>query len=194
MNGFELNSHSCRIHGKPTKRQSCRECNAAYMRSYLRRRRLKMPDRSLWDRAKKRSIDRGLEFGLPKGSIIVPRTCPVLGIPIELRGKRSHCSPSLDRIAPEKGYVTGNIRVISDRANRLKSNHTLGNLRRLAESGRIGLRNDYAMVATYVEREQLLLEVRQKAAQVGRAGEEWAKVAAFLDRIFRNSLTRQKGE
>jgi hypothetical protein len=46
------------------------------------------------------------------------------------------------------------------------------------------------MIATYVEREQLLHEVRTKALQEGRAGEEWAKIAAFLDRVFRKSLLK----
>jgi hypothetical protein len=46
------------------------------------------------------------------------------------------------------------------------------------------------MVATYVEREQLLQEVRTKALQGGRAGQEWAKIAAFLDRVFRESLLK----
>lgn len=180
----------CRHHGKPTKRDTCRECNAAYMRAYLRRRRYQMPGRALWDRARKRAIDRGLMFSIDKDSISVPRTCPALGIAIELRGRRAACSPSLDRIVPERGYVPGNVRVISDRANRLKGNRSLEELRRLAESGPIASRAEYAMVATYVEREQLLDEVRAKAAQGGRAGQEWAKIAFFLDRVFQKSLIK----
>jgi hypothetical protein len=46
------------------------------------------------------------------------------------------------------------------------------------------------MIATYVEREQLLEEVRAKAREGGRAGEEWAKIAGFLDRVFRKSLLK----
>jgi hypothetical protein len=38
---------------------------------------------------------------------------------------------SLDRIVPELGYVKGNIAVISNRANSLKSNATLEELERL---------------------------------------------------------------
>ena len=34
-------------------------------------------------------------------------------------------SPSLDRIRPQLGYVAGNVRVISNRANHLKSNGTI---------------------------------------------------------------------
>lgn len=178
----------CPLHGKPSKRGTCRQCNAAYMRGYLRRRRLHAPGRSLWDRALKRAKSREVAFSLPRGSVVVPPTCPALGIVIELRRNRSACSPSLDRIVPELGYVPGNVRVISDRANRLKSDRSLAELRHLAETGPAALRADYAMLATYVEREELLAEVRAKAAQGGRAGQEWAKIAAFLDRVFRKSL------
>ena len=178
----------CPLHGKPSKRGTCRECNAAYMRGYLRRRRLNTPGRSLWDRALKRAKSRSVSFSLPRGSIVVPPSCPALGIAIELRASRSGCSPSLDRIIPKSGYLPGNVRVICDRANRLKGSHSLEELRRLAEAGREALRPEYAMIATYVEREQLLAEVRVKARQGGRAGQEWAKIAAFLDRVFQKSL------
>lgn len=184
----------CPRHGKPTKRDICRECNAAYMRWYFRRRRRESPGRSLWDRARKRAQDRGLPFALAKNSITIPRTCPALGISIAFQGRRSACSPSLDRIIPERGYVPGNVRVLSDRANRLKGKCGLADLRRLAVCGSPELRAEYSMIATYVEREQLLNEVRIKAQQGGRAGEEWAKIAAFLDRVFSKSLIKQKGD
>ena len=178
----------CPLHGKPSNRDSCRQCNAAYMRGYLRRRRLETPDRSLWDRAYKRSKKRSVAFSIPRDSIVVPPTCPVFGIAIEVRQCREACSPSLDRVVPALGYVPGNVRVISDRANRLKGNRTLVEPRQLASFGPPHLRADYAMIATYVEREGLLAEVRLKAEQGGRAGQEWAKIATFLDRIFSKSL------
>ena len=61
----------------------------------------------------------------------IPKICPVLGIPIELLSNemskenlkfRSPNSPSIDRFYPEKGYVQGNIQIISWRANNLKRN------------------------------------------------------------------------
>lgn len=39
--------------------------------------------------------------------------------------------PSLDRFIPANGYVIGNIRVISFRANRIKSDATLEEMRRV---------------------------------------------------------------
>jgi hypothetical protein len=46
------------------------------------------------------------------------------------------------------------------------------------------------MIATYLEREQLLHEVRAKALQGGRAGAEWTKIASFLDRVFSKALIK----
>ena len=94
----------CPFHGKPTKREECRQCNNAYMRAYLRRRRHEMPGRSLWDRARKRAKDRGLPFAIAKNSIAVPRTCPALGLSIKFRGQRSACSPSLGFRPPVRSF------------------------------------------------------------------------------------------
>ena len=53
--------------------------------------------------------------------------CPVFNIPLDwsrLRnngGKPVPNSPSIDRIVPERGYVKGNIKIISFRANQIKS-------------------------------------------------------------------------
>jgi tRNA isopentenyl-2-thiomethyl-A-37 hydroxylase MiaE len=66
----------------------------------------------------------------------------------------------------------------------------LEELRRLTESGSLESRDEYRMIVTYVERERLLDEIRTKALQGGRAGEEWAKIATFLDRVFRKSLLK----
>lgn len=49
--------------------------------------------------------------------IQIPELCPVFKTPM--------VSPSLDRIDSSKGYVKGNVRVISKRANQLKSNATV---------------------------------------------------------------------
>ena len=52
--------------------------------------------------------------------------CPILGIPlIVAKGKMTDNSPSVDRIDPSKGYVPGNVVVISNRANMIKNCGTL---------------------------------------------------------------------
>jgi hypothetical protein len=57
-----------------------------------------------------------------------PLTCPVLGIPLDYFKKGSggsNHSPSIDRLVPDEGYVRGNVRIISQKANRLKQDATV---------------------------------------------------------------------
>jgi len=72
--------------------------------------------------AKFRAKKYNLPFDLDISDVIVPEICPILGIKLVF-GHSKGCqssSPSLDRIVPSKGYVRGNVVVISFRANRLK--------------------------------------------------------------------------
>lgn len=66
---------------------------------------------------------------------IIPDTCPVFGTPFVLVGNGSVCaeSASLDRLIPAKGYVQGNVVVISHRANTIKNNATAEEVSRVAE-------------------------------------------------------------
>jgi hypothetical protein len=80
-----------------------------------------------------RANKRGLEFNIEPCDLIIPEICPVLGIKIERKinvgsGYWDN-SPSVDRIDPNKGYIKGNVRVISHRANLLKSNASIDELR-----------------------------------------------------------------
>ena len=75
--------------------------------------------------ARARSKQKDLPFNIEEIDIMIPTICPVLGIPISPgEGKPRPNSPSLDRIIPEKGYVKGNIVVISSKANTIKSDAT----------------------------------------------------------------------
>ena len=46
-------------------------------------------------------------------------------------GKSKNFSPSLDRIITKKGYVYGNLVIISDIVNRLKSDATLEDMEKI---------------------------------------------------------------
>lgn len=87
------------------------------------------PCRSLGS-AKQRASENRILFDLERADIPpVPETCPILGIPLVRNvGKGRHGasdnSPSLDRIIPDLGYVKGNIRWLSYRANRIKNDAT----------------------------------------------------------------------
>jgi hypothetical protein len=90
----------------------------------------------LWRKARDRAIqhtdksDVPLEawFNIKPQDILIPEICPVLGIPMTSGPKLLPSSSSLDRIDSKKGYIKGNIQVISHRANTLKSNATLKEL------------------------------------------------------------------
>lgn len=63
----------------------------------------------------------------------IPKRCPILGIPLkQATGHFNGNSPSLDKIVPRKGYVDGNIQVISARANVMKNDATPTELRKFA--------------------------------------------------------------
>ncbi len=91
-------------------------------------------ERLLFDRAKSRAKRLNREFSIDLEDVVIPDICPVFGVPME--------SPSLDRIDSSKGYVKGNVRVISLRANTLKNDATiqelemvLADLKRLQQVG-----------------------------------------------------------
>jgi len=87
--------------------------------------------------ARSRAKSSGVPFDLTVGDIVIPETCPVLGIPLVSaagggkRGPRPN-SPTLDRLDPARGYVPGNVVVVSFRANRAKNDLSLGEIEALA--------------------------------------------------------------
>ena len=66
---------------------------------------------TIWCSAKKRAKLKGQEFNL------------------EIESNKTHSpldsSPSLDRIDSKKGYIKGNVQIISNRANRIKADATV---------------------------------------------------------------------
>ena len=89
---------------------------------------------TLFKAAKARAQKFGLPFNLNVEDVAIPDFCPVLGIPLEFgltKGFKAR-SPSLDRLIPELGYVRGNVRVISLRANTIKRDATAEELIKVA--------------------------------------------------------------
>lgn len=92
----------------------------------------------LWRYAKKRAVDKGLPFSITVDDIkaVWPTdgTCPVLKVQLE-HGARGFVdtSPTLDAFIPERGYIPGNISVISYRANRIKNDSNLSELEMVTE-------------------------------------------------------------
>lgn len=97
----------------------CKACRKSIGRKY---RVLLSEEYNLFQRTKSRAKKRRLDFNIVISDIVIPRVCPILNMPLV---KCTPYAPSIDRINPNKGYIKGNIRIISNRANMLKNNGTI---------------------------------------------------------------------
>ena len=60
-------------------------------------------------------------------------TCPVLGIKLEVGGDSWQNSPTLDRIDNTKGYVKGNVIMVSHLVNTIKNRATPSQIKKVAD-------------------------------------------------------------
>lgn len=78
--------------------------------------------KKLFLQCKNRALRRGHEFDLKLEDIIVPEKCPLLECEFIIGTMEDYeYTHSLDRIDNTKGYVSGNIQVISKKANSMKN-------------------------------------------------------------------------
>ena len=97
----------------------------------------KSPEMQMFWEAKKRARKRGMAFDIEWTDILIPDVCPFLDIPISVgQGKQTANSPALDRKDSSRGYVKGNIQVISNRANTMKHDATFNEFERMYLSWR----------------------------------------------------------
>lgn len=92
--------------------------------------------RHMWRKARARAKRSGMDFDISPEDVVIPERCPILDIPIAInRGKKwANGSPSLDRIDNSKGYIKGNVAVISMQANNIKANLNVEDVELLAAS------------------------------------------------------------
>jgi hypothetical protein len=118
-------------------RQSrCKSCNISHSNAHIKREIEENPKggwlkynlkQARW-RAKRKSVP----FSIVVEDIYLPEYCPVLGTRLNYfrsSGRNRYNVPSLDRVDPNRGYEPGNVRVISHRANTLKNNATISELK-----------------------------------------------------------------
>jgi hypothetical protein len=94
------------------------------------------------NRAKLSAERKGIPFNLELSDITLPERCPILGLKLRLGGPRGDNSPSLDRLIPTEGYTKRNTWVISMRANRIKSDGTPWEFKRIAEAVELKLKEN----------------------------------------------------
>lgn len=144
--GLSTYEGSCHHHGVTQKwvsNDTCVECNkagtrkhrAAHKDAYRVKRNAwadANPKRAMLQGARRRAIQSGVPFDLHFDDFDIPNICPALGIPL-LRKDNLNSAPSLDRIEGHKGYVKGNVVVVSYAANRAKGNLSVDQLSQIVD-------------------------------------------------------------
>jgi hypothetical protein len=114
----------------PPYENQCLECKSDQNKT----RRLKDPALATWTAAKHRARSMGIEFSITIEDVraVWTDTCPVFLIPLKQhQNKAMPDSFSLDRIDNSKGYVPGNIAIVSMKFNTQKRDLTADVLRRM---------------------------------------------------------------
>jgi len=92
------------------------------------------PKKYLLMLAKKRCKNTGIKFDLCESDFEIPEYCPVFLSKLEpvfsTFNERNNV-PTLDRVDNNKGYVRGNVKVLSFRANKNKSDMRIEDIERL---------------------------------------------------------------
>jgi len=107
----------------------CGKCNSARVKS-------SSAESRMLARAKARSTHRQSICSLTVADIVIPERCPVLDIPLVCHSGSpggKYNSPSLDRIDTTIDYAPGNVQVISQLANSMKSFATPSQLLKFAD-------------------------------------------------------------
>jgi len=97
---------------------------------------LETPEYKILLRSKKSAKKYKIDFNLEIDDILIPEYCPYLGVKISTNTEDKYKQHyySIDRIDPNKGYVKGNIQVISRLANTMKNNATIEELITFSEN------------------------------------------------------------
>ena len=117
------------------RKTTCKNCSATLREKERRNRNWKYDACAvLFSNAKQRAKKSNIEFSITKEDIDIPDTCPVFGFPLKREERKTWMyAPSIDRIDNTKGYVKDNIIIVSRRANILKKDATIDELRKLAD-------------------------------------------------------------
>lgn len=138
-----------RAYQKLIREQNPEKFKAAAKASYQRNRssriesRRKKHETSPWNTmfqtAKRTAKQNNLPFNITCEYLetIFPKDnkCPVFGFEFAISKQKESRdnSPSLDKIVPDQGYVVGNVTIVSLKANRMKNNGSIEDLKKVLE-------------------------------------------------------------
>lgn len=123
----------CRACTKTYQKRIPSEKRAEWSARHYQKKKEENPALFMWKQAKHRAKwdYNDMEFSIEVSDIVIPLVCPYFNVPfIPLDRNWGY---SLDRIDSSKGYIKGNIQVISSRANTMKNNATKEELIQFAE-------------------------------------------------------------
>lgn len=104
------------------------------MKAWRIARKYKDPQGYLCTRIRNRAKEKGLEFNLEPSDFVVPDVCPVTKLKLFFTDHGiTDNTPTVDRIDNSKGYIKGNVAIISWRANKAKSDLSIDEIKALAE-------------------------------------------------------------
>ena len=129
-----LSAHCKKCHRVRNKRWMAANKNRS--RQWNRKWRDSRPMRAAFTVAKSGAGRRGIPFTIEFSDLFLPQHCPVLGIELDYssgKGVAKDNSPSLDRLDSSRGYIPGNVNVISWRANVVKNSGTAAEHRAIAD-------------------------------------------------------------
>lgn len=90
---------------------------------------------------------KNIPFNIEKEDIIIPEYCPLLNVKLD----KGRYSPSIDKIIPELGYIKGNVRIISKKANTMKNDGSINELLEFAKN-----------IKTYLNIEEIVQPIENK--------------------------------
>ena len=110
----------------------CKSCSAQSAKKSEQKYPIRNQTSKMVVKARLRAVEKKLDFNINQDYVrsLVVSHCPIFGMPLEWSCYRKNSSgslpnsPSLDRIDPTKGYVKGNLWIISQKANVIKNNAT----------------------------------------------------------------------
>ena len=126
----------------------CKPCTKVYKKAYYERNKAAVKDKSkelysgqgrlryLVNKSRDRAKLQGLEHTITVDDLVLPDACPYLGITLTTEWGKGQLktNASIDRIDSTKGYIPGNVQIISRLANTMKSDATEEQLMRFAQA------------------------------------------------------------